>query len=100
MTQEQQDKLRRALYNAKFTTDAYDENPFVGIYFNDLLDIIHDFGQQRPQWIPVDKELPKKKGAYLFHFDDGQTRVEGYFPELHLSKCVTHWAEIVPPEED
>lgn len=52
------------------------------------------------QWIPVGKELPKEKGAYLFHFDDGQTRVEGYFPELHLSKCVTHWAEIVPPEEE
>lgn len=46
MTQEQQDKLRRALYNAKFTTDAHDENPFVGVYFNDLLDIIKDYVEQ------------------------------------------------------
>lgn len=121
MTQEQQDKLRRALYNAKFTTDAHDENPFVGVYFNDLLDVLHDFEAEIYRdgwlageanlakeykhikwlkWIPVEKELPKEKGAYLFHFDDGQTRVEGYFPELHLSKCVTHWAEIMPPEEE
>ena len=41
-----QDKLRRALYNAKFTTDAEDENPFVGVYFNDLLDIIKDYVEQ------------------------------------------------------
>ena len=50
-----------------------------------------------PAWVSVEDELPKEKGAYLFHFDDGQTRVEGYFPDLHLSKCVTHWMEIVPP---
>lgn len=51
------------------------------------------------QWIPVKKELPKEKGAYLFHFDDGQTRVEGYFPELHLSKCVTHWMPLPQPPQ-
>lgn len=53
-----------------------------------------------PNWISVEDELPKEKGAYLFHFDDGQTRVEGYFPELHLSKCVTHWMEIQPPRKE
>ena len=58
------------------------------------------WADQHPNWISVEDELPKEKGAYLFHFDDGQTRVEGYFPELHLSKCVTHWAEIIPPEEE
>lgn len=46
MTKEQQDRLRRALYNAKFTTDAEDENPFVGVYFNDLLTIIKDYVEQ------------------------------------------------------
>ena len=55
---------------------------------------------QHPNWISVEEELPKEKGAYLFHFDDGQTRVEGYFPELHLSKCVTHWMPIVPPRKE
>ena len=50
-----------------------------------------------PAWVPVEDRLPKEKGAYLFHFDDGQTRVEGYFPELHLSKCVTHWMPIPTP---
>ena len=43
MTREEQDKLRRALYNAKFTTDAEDENPFVGVYFDDLLAIIEEY---------------------------------------------------------
>ena len=121
MTQEQQDKLRKALYNAGFTIDAYDKNPFIGAFFNDLLDVLQDFEEEIYRdgwlageanlakeykcipwikWVPVDKELPKEKGAYLFHFDDGQTRVEGYFPDIHLSKSVTHWAEIVPPEEE
>ena len=58
------------------------------------------WADSHPNWISVEDELPKEKGAYLFHFDDGQTRVEGYFPELHLSKCVTHWMEIVPPRKE
>lgn len=84
MTQEQQDKLRRALYNAKFTTNAEDKNPFVGIYFDDLLTIIENYVEppiyhegwlageanltkeyKNIQWInriPVEKELPKENG--------------------------------------
>ena len=58
------------------------------------------WADSHPQWIPVEERLPKEKGAYLFHFDDGQTRVEVYFPELHLSKCVTHWMPIVPPRKE
>ena len=61
MTQEQQDKLRRALYNAKFTTDAHDENPFVGVYFNDLLDIIEDY---------VEQPLIDKACEYFTHMKD------------------------------
>jgi hypothetical protein len=83
MTQEQQDKLRKALYNAKFTTDAEDENPFVGVYFDDLLAIIEEY-IERPiyhegwlageanlakeykniqwvKWVPVEKRLPEKE---------------------------------------
>lgn len=110
MTQEQQDKLRRALYNAKFTTDAYDENPFVGIYFDDLLDIIHDFGQQRPQWIPVDKELPEKEKdnpslSVNVIVTDGSSTFESYYSfNTHIWAgadiygTITHWTPMpVPP---
>lgn len=121
MTQEQQDKLRRALYNAKFTTDAHDENPFVGVYFNDLLDVLHDFeaeiyrdgwlaGEanlakeykriQWIKWVPVKKRLPEEQKSYLFRFNDGTMRYEIFYPGLRLSKSVTHWMEIVPPEEE
>ena len=71
-----------------------------GLSLKTILLMAIDFGQQHPNWISVEDELPKEKGAYLFHFDDGQTRVEGYFPELHLSKCVTHWMPIVPPRKE
>lgn len=69
----------------------------------DIIDAYSDgviYGWNNPQWIPVEERLPEEKGTYLFHFDDGQTRVEGYFPELHLSKCVTHWMPIVPPRKE
>ena len=71
-----------------------------GLSLQTILLMAIDFGQQHPHWIPVKERLPEEKGAYLFHFDDGQTRVEGYFPELHLSKCVTHWMEIQPPRKE
>jgi len=71
-----------------------------GLSLKTILLMAIDFGQQHPNWISVEDELPKEKGAYLFHFDDGQTRVEGYFPELHLSKCVTHWMKIQPPRKE
>jgi len=70
------------------------------IYFEFGAEHGYQYAQTHPNWISVEDELPKEKGAYLFHFDDGQTRVEGYFPELHLSKCVTHWMPIVPPRKE
>lgn len=46
MTKEKKDELRRLLYNGKFTTDSDDKNPFVGMYFDDLLTIIKDYVEQ------------------------------------------------------
>lgn len=76
-------------------TDIDAEPDIVDAYSEGII-----YGWNNPNWISVEDELPKEKGAYLFHFDDGQTRVEGYFPELHLSKCVTHWMEIQPPRKE
>jgi len=73
MTREQQDKLRRALYNAKFTTDAEDENPFVGIYFNDLLTIIEDY-----------VELPVIEKSCQYLYDWNKKQVEKHGPKAVL----------------
>lgn len=114
MTQEQQDKLRMALYNAKFTTDAEDENPFVGIYFNDLLDIIHDFPYSPPQWIPVEEELPEKENEFedyskLVIVTNGKDFWKGMYNyggeewltfDLWPIDDATHWMEIVPPRKE
>ena len=107
MTQEQQDKLRRALYNAKFTTDAYDENPFVGIYFQDLLGIIADYDNY--QWIPVDKELPEKEEdnpslSVNVIVTDGSSVFESYYSfnthiwaGTEIYGTITHWMPMPMP---
>ena len=43
MTQEQKQKLRKLLYNNKWITDINDDDPFVGIYFSDLIDLLEDY---------------------------------------------------------
>ena len=111
MAREEQDKLRKALYNGKFTTDAEDENPFVGIYFNDLLDIIHDFGQQHPAWVSVEERLPEPDPEYELRLSvdcfitDGVNIETGYYN--YRNKCwnhgsmpnITHWFIPTPPVE-
>ena len=56
-----------------------------------------NMADNNPDWISVDDRLPREKGTYLFYFDDGQIRVEGYFPDIHLAKCVTHWMNLPEP---
>jgi hypothetical protein len=72
MTKEKKDELRRLLYNGKFTTDSDDENPFVGMYFNDLLTIIKDY---------VEQPLIEKACQYLYDWNKKQV-------EKHGSKAV------------
>ena len=43
MTQEEKEKLRNILYNKKCIADYRDEDPFVGIYFSDLIDLLEDY---------------------------------------------------------
>lgn len=42
MTQEEKEKLRNILYNKKCIADYREEDPFVGIYFNDLIDLFEE----------------------------------------------------------
>lgn len=93
MTREQQmmDSAKLAEQNSR-TIDLSKKQVFISAYIQGWLE-----ADSHSQWIPVEDGLPNEKGTYLFHFDDGQTRVEGYFPELHLSKCVTHWMPLPQP---
>ena len=43
MTSEEKEKLKDLLYQAKFITDKENEDPFVGIYFTDLVDLLNDY---------------------------------------------------------
>jgi hypothetical protein len=43
MTQEQKEKIRNILYNNKCIADYKEEDPFVGIYFSDLIDLLEDY---------------------------------------------------------
>ena len=59
-----------------------------------------DFGQQHPQWIPVEEELPKEQGRYMFRLSNGDMCYETYYPKLKLLDNVTHWMPIVPPRKE
>ena len=47
MTQEQKDKLRKILYQHKWIADLESEDPFVGIYLSDLIDLLIDYKLDR-----------------------------------------------------
>lgn len=47
ITQEEKEKLRKILYQLKYITDSEEKNPFVGIYFNDLIDLLVDYKLNR-----------------------------------------------------
>lgn len=71
-----------------------------GLSLQTILLMAIDFGQQHPQWIPVEERLPEEQKSYLFRFNDGTMRYEIFYPGLRLSKSVTHWMEIVPPRKE
>lgn len=47
MTEEEKEKLRKILYQLKFITDSKEKDPFVGIYFSDLIDLLVDYKLNR-----------------------------------------------------
>ena len=52
------------------------------------------------RWIPVEEELPKEKGKYMFRLSNGDMCYETYYPKLKLVANVTHWMKIVPPRKE
>ena len=59
-----------------------------------------EWADSHPQWIPVEKELPKEKGKYMFRLSNGDMCYETYYPKLKLLDNVTHWMPIVPPRKE
>lgn len=47
MTQEDKEKLRKILYQLKYITDSEEKDPFVGIYFTDLIDLLEEYKLNR-----------------------------------------------------
>lgn len=69
----------------------------------DVIDAYADcviYGWNNPQWIPVEDELPKEKGKYMFRLSNGDMCYETYYPKLKLVANVTHWMPIVPPRKE
>jgi len=47
MTQEEKEKLRKILYQLKYITDSEEKDPFVGIYFSDLINLLDEYKLNR-----------------------------------------------------
>jgi hypothetical protein len=71
-----------------------------GLSLQTILLMAIDFGQQHPNWISVEDELPKEQGKYMFRLSNGDMCYETYYPKLKLLGNVTHWMEIVPPRKE
>ena len=81
-----------------------------------IVEAINDFcvgwrAADNSRWIPVEEELPKKDGKYLFYdevlghevsiYYDGVTLVPSITHWMPLPAApVTHWMEIVPPRKE
>ena len=92
MTQEEKEKLRNILYNKKCIADYREEDPFVGIYFDDLIDLFEEYKLSFVDTIEVkDVDLEKEFDKYCkeLHAIDIQ---EEPFTEMH--NCAKHFFEL------
>lgn len=70
------------------------------IYFEAGAEYGYQYAQTHPNWIPVEEELPKEQGKYMFRLSNGDMCYETYYPKLKLLDNVTHWMPIVPPRKE
>ena len=77
-----------------------------GLSLQTILLIAIDFGQQHPQWIPVEEELPEEGQVVLIYTKGGSVSTACYtdsrfdITELLEAINVTHWMDIVPPRKE
>lgn len=76
-----------------------------GLSLQTILLMAIDFGQQHPQWTPVEEELPKEGGEYLVS-DGTDSMVDIWLHGIGWSKPdnnerVTHWMpKPLPPRKE
>ena len=96
-------KLRDLIVEKKCVSSSdYDkEDPFIGIYWEDLIDIINKCDSEK--WISVDEALPKEKYLVLtrvktpvgiVHRSDYYINDYWYMCRYNQEEIVTHWTEI------
>jgi hypothetical protein len=85
-----------------------------GLSLQTILLMAIDFGQQHPQWIPVEEELPEKDNEFedyskLVIVTNGKDFWKGMYNyggeewrtfDLWLIDDATHWMEIQPPRKE
>ena len=77
-----------------------------GLSLQTILLMAIDFGQQHPQWIPVEERKPDEGQVVLIYSKAGDVCVtcykNGAFNHSPLFQAinVTHWMEIQPPRKE
>ena len=54
------------------------------------------WADSHPHWIPVEEELPKKDGKYLFYDEVLGHEVSIYYDGVTLVPSITHWMPLPP----
>jgi len=62
-----------------------------GLSLQTILLMAIDYGQQHPNWISVEDELPEKDGKYLFYDEVLGHEVSIYYDGVTLVSSITHW---------
>jgi hypothetical protein len=94
-------KLRDLLVEKKCVSsnDYGKEDPFIGIYWKDLIDIINQCDSKK--WISVEEALPERGSLVFIRLDHGGysvrlfTNYDKSFIDTKGGK-VTHWMPIPP----
>lgn len=57
------------------------------------------WADSHPHWIPVEEELPKKDGKYLFYDEVLGHEVSIYYDGVTIMPSITHWMPLPTPPQ-
>ena len=100
MTEQIKQKLKDILIERKniAASEYNDEDAFVGIYFNDLVDIINSI-MNKQGWVSVDKELPKEGQKVLVYMPADERCEHEYMCEALYNYAWHKWEDADEPIE-
>ena len=84
--EEQMMALARSAELNSRTIDLSKKQVFMSAYIQGWQD-----ADSHPKWIPVEEELPKKDGKYLFYDEALGHEVSIYYDGVTLVPSITHW---------